>query len=136
LALPSFQGVIRTTWLPFISALKPQPTPQYAQVVITECSGWPSATTLFSCSVAVGQACTQAPQLTHSLSANGWFLAGRHPRLEAATRDRQREGALRLLAGPHAAVADDALGGVVGEVRVGPVDGQVGVMRAGRAPVP
>jgi hypothetical protein len=30
------------------------------------CSGWPSQITDFSCSVAVGQASTQAPQLTHS----------------------------------------------------------------------
>ena len=28
---------------------------------------------VFSCSVAVGQASTQAPQLTHSLSMNGWL---------------------------------------------------------------
>lgn len=31
-----------------------------------ECSGWPIAMTDFSCSVAVGQACTQAPHDTHS----------------------------------------------------------------------
>ena len=37
-----------------------------AQVVITARSGWPSCTRLFSVSVAVGQACTQAPQDTHS----------------------------------------------------------------------
>jgi hypothetical protein len=34
--------------------------------VTTECSGWPISITDFSCSVAVGQACTQAPQETHS----------------------------------------------------------------------
>ena len=32
----------------------------------TECSGWPISMTDFSVSVAVGQACTQAPQDTHS----------------------------------------------------------------------
>jgi hypothetical protein len=37
-------------------------------VVTAECSGWPISTTLFSISVAVGQACTHAPQETHSLS--------------------------------------------------------------------
>ncbi|MNZ58612.1 hypothetical protein D3C78_766260 [compost metagenome] len=31
-------------------------------------SGWPISTTLFSIRVAVGQACTQAPQDTHSES--------------------------------------------------------------------
>ena len=59
---------MRTTWSPFISAWNEQPTPQYAQVVITLWSGWPCSTTLFSMSVAVGQACTQAPQETHSES--------------------------------------------------------------------
>ncbi len=72
-ALPSFHGVMRTTSLPFISALNAQPTPQYAHVVMKLCSGWPSQITLFSCSVAVGHACTQAPQLTHSDSMNGWL---------------------------------------------------------------
>src|SRR5258708_13820385 len=57
---------MRTTSSPRISALKEQPTPQYAQVVTTECSGWPISMTDFSISVAVGQACTQAPQETHS----------------------------------------------------------------------
>ena len=71
---------MRTTSLPFMSALKPQPTPQYAQVVITLCSGWPSQITDFSCKVAVGHACTQAPQLTHSDCMNGSFWL-------AATRD-------------------------------------------------
>ena len=36
------------------------------QVVTTLRSGWPSAISDFSLRVAVGQACTQAPQLTHS----------------------------------------------------------------------
>src|SRR5271156_1279420 len=62
---------MRTTWSPRISALKLQPTPQYAHVVTTECSGWPISTTDFSISVAVGQACTHAPHDTHSLVRNG-----------------------------------------------------------------
>ncbi len=57
---------MRTTRSPCISARNEQPTPQYAQVVMTLCSGWPNLITDFSCSVAVGQACTQAPQDTHS----------------------------------------------------------------------
>src|SRR5512145_1134089 len=57
---------MRTTWLPLISALNEQPTPQYAHVVTTARSGCPSWYTEFSMSVAVGHACTQAPQETHS----------------------------------------------------------------------
>src|SRR5690606_40577377 len=53
---------------PCISAFSEQPTPQYAQVVVMRCSGWPTAMMLFSNSVAVGQACTQAPHDTHSES--------------------------------------------------------------------
>ena len=45
-------------------------------MVTTERLGWPSAITDFSCSVAVGQACTQAPQDTHSLSRKGWSWPG------------------------------------------------------------
>jgi hypothetical protein len=40
-------------------------------VVITLRVGIPSSTTDFSCSVAVGQACTHAPQDTQSDSMNG-----------------------------------------------------------------
>src|SRR5262245_16274218 len=58
---------MRTTSSPRISALKEQPTPQSAQVVTPECSGCPIWIRLFSVSVAVGQACTQAPHETHSL---------------------------------------------------------------------
>ena len=39
----------------------------------TLCSGWPSSMTDFSVSVAVGQACTQAPHDTHSESRNDSF---------------------------------------------------------------
>src|SRR5215468_5200336 len=56
---------------PCTSALKPQPTPQYAQVVVTARSGCPSAMTDFSMSAAVGHASTQAPQETHSDSRKG-----------------------------------------------------------------
>jgi hypothetical protein len=45
-------------------------------VVILLCSGWPSMMTVFSCRVAVGQASTQAPQLTHSDSMKGWSCPG------------------------------------------------------------
>src|ERR1700741_2202824 len=70
---------MRTTSLPRISALKLQPTPQYAQVVTTECSGVPISITDFSVRVAVGQAWTQAPQETHSDDRNGsdWPAATR-----------------------------------------------------------
>ena len=59
---------MRITSSPFISALKLQPTPQYAQVVVTECSGVPASITVFSIKVAVGHAATQAPHDTHSES--------------------------------------------------------------------
>ena len=44
--------------------------------------------------------------------------AGRHATVEPAAFYGQREGALHLLAGPHAARAHDALRGIIGEVRV------------------
>src|SRR5271154_1084756 len=74
---------MRTTWLPCSSALNEQPTPQYAQVVTTLCSGRPLSITLFSINVAVGQACTQAPQETHSESRK---LVGPDATLESKPR--------------------------------------------------
>src|SRR5262247_1012054 len=59
---------MRTTSSPRISALNVQPTPQYAHVVTTECSGWPIWISDFSLSVAVGHAWTHAPHDTHSLA--------------------------------------------------------------------
>ena len=67
---------MRTTSLPFISARKEQPTPQYAQVVTWECSAWPRSMTDFSIKVAVGQAWMQAPQDTHSESMKLPFCPG------------------------------------------------------------
>src|SRR5262245_59683211 len=58
---------------PFDSALKEQPTPQYAHVVFVAFSGWPSATIDFSISAPVGHDSTHAPHDTHSDSMNGWF---------------------------------------------------------------
>ena len=57
---------------PRTSALKPQPTPQYAQVVSSARSGWPSPMIDFSVSAPVGQDSMHAPQETHSESRNGW----------------------------------------------------------------
>ena len=39
-------------------------------------SGWPCSMTVFSVSVAVGQAATQAPHDTHSDSMKGSFMPG------------------------------------------------------------
>ena len=64
------------TCSPRISARNEQPTPQYAQVVIAVCSGTPCSIKPTSLSVAVGQACTQAPHDTHSESRNDWFWLG------------------------------------------------------------
>ena len=52
-------------------------------MVTTLCSGCPFSITVFSISVAVGQACTQAPQETHSESRNG-----RAARRRSSTRSR------------------------------------------------
>ena len=104
-----------------------QPTPQYAQVVVTARSGWPSATIDFSMSAPVGQDSTQAPQETHSESMNGWswladtFESKPRPWMVSAKR------ALHLVAGAHAARADDAQLRVEGEV------GIADVLRHGRA---
>ena len=86
----------------------------------------------FSSSVAVGHACTQAPQETHSEPRK--FVGPRHDlRAEAAPCDREGEGALDLLAGPHAARADDALGAVEGEVGIALVLRDVEVVLPGVA---
>src|SRR5688572_16435575 len=61
---------MRTTSLPCISALNVQPTPQYAHVVSTLCSGCPISMIDFSVSDSVGQAWTQEPHDTHSESIN------------------------------------------------------------------
>ena len=77
---------MRTTVSPCISALNVHPTPQYAQVVSTVRRGCPISMTVFSVSVAVGQACTQAPHDTHSLSK-------KLPLNPAATREPKPYGA-------------------------------------------
>ena len=61
----------------------------------------------FSFSVAVGQACTQAPQETHS-ELKKFVPPAETFAVEAAALDRQRERALDFLAGADAAIADDA----------------------------
>ena len=43
-------------------------------MVFTVRSGWPCSITVFSISVAVGQACTQAPHDTHSEARNDSFM--------------------------------------------------------------
>ena len=48
----------------------------------------------------------------------GFVHAGGDARIEAAAGDRQRESALHFLAGAHAAITDDALRRVVGEIGV------------------
>src|SRR6186713_698628 len=71
---------MRATAPSVTSATSEQPTPQYAQVVVTARCGRPAVNTDFSSSAPVGQASTQAPQDTHSDSRNGWCC-------EAETRD-------------------------------------------------
>src|ERR1700730_500691 len=102
---------MRTTSWPFISARKEHPTPQYAHVVMMLCSAWPISITLFSVRVAVGQACTQAPQDTHSDSMKGtywladtvdskprfWMVSAKVPCCSSQART-QREQTMHLLA--------------------------------------
>ena len=57
---------------PFVtSATSEQPTPQYAQVVVTAFCGRPAVSSDFSINAPVGHASTQAPQDTHSDSRKG-----------------------------------------------------------------
>ena len=58
------------------------------------------------------------------------FHARRDHRAEAAAGDGQREGALHLLAGAHAARTDDALARFVGEIRIGLVEFGIGMLGA------
>ena len=74
----------------------------------------------FSLSVAVGQACTQAPQETHSDDRKS-TPPGETFESKPRPEDGQRERALHLLAGAHAARADDAFRGFEGEIGIGRV---------------
>ena len=56
LAPPSLSGTMRTSSSPRISALKEQPTPQYAHVVMTDRVGAPIVSKVFSVRAPVGQA--------------------------------------------------------------------------------
>ncbi len=60
----------------------------------------------------------------------GLLLRRRHHRAEAAAGDGQGEGALHLLAGAHAARANDALGWLVGEIGIRRVDAGIGMALA------
>ena len=69
-----------------------------------------------------GRAGLHAGAAAHALGIHERLIhARRHARLETAARDGQREGALGLFAGTHAAVANDALARVIGEVGVGEI---------------
>src|SRR5580658_9231541 len=102
---------MRTNSSLFISARNEQPTPQSAPVVTTLCSAWPFSISVFSDKVAVGHACTQAPQETHSESMNDtpwlaatfeskprpWMVSARVPCCSSQART-QREQTMHLLA--------------------------------------
>ena len=84
-----------------------------------ECSGVPISISAFSASDA-GRAGLHAGAAGDAFRGEEVLVhAGDDAAVEAAALDGQREGALHLLAGAHAAVADDALGRVVGEIGVG-----------------
>src|SRR5262249_7110579 len=67
-----------------------------------------------------GRAGLHAGAAGHTFGAEKAFAhARRDAAVESAARNRQRKGALHLLAGADAARADDAFGGIVGEVGIG-----------------
>ena len=73
-----------------------------------------------------GRAGLDAGAAGHAFGVEEIFIhAGRDMRGKAAAVDGQGEGALHLLAGAHAARADDALGGIEGEIGIGLVLGLV-----------
>ena len=76
-------------------------------MVTTECSGWPISIRLFSERVAVGQACTQAPQLTHSDARKSSFMPGET--FDDMLVGTEQDDAINALAG------DDALYGLGGD---------------------
>src|SRR5690606_1516424 len=64
------------------------------------------------------RACLDAGAAGHAFALQEVLVhAPRDAAVEPAARDRQREGALHLFTGAHATIADDALRGIVGEVR-------------------
>ena len=65
-----------------------------------------------------GRAGLHARAARNALRAQEVACPRRNLRAETPARDREGEGALDLLAGPHAARADDALGAVEGEIGV------------------
>ena len=88
-------------------------------MVTTECSGCPiSITDLLD--QRRGRAGLHAGAAGYAFGLQERFgLPGETAAVEAAAGDGQRESALHLLAGAHAARADDAFGRVVGEIGVG-----------------
>ena len=100
------------------------------QVVFTLRVGTPKSITCFSCSVAVGQAWTQAPQETHSLSRNAFSSLGETFDFKASCSNRQSNRTLHLRAGSHAAAAHDALTGIKTKIRIGIILARLQMIRA------
>jgi hypothetical protein len=88
---------------------------------MTLCSGWPISITTSPAASRSGRPARRRRR-TRTRLQEVWSCPG-DTRLSKPRPDGQREGALHLLAGAHAARADDALGRVEGEVGVGLVLG-------------
>ncbi len=90
-----------------------------------ECSGRPLGKHRFLAQ-RVGRTGLHAGAAGHAFGGDEILVhAGNHARFETAALDGQRERALHLFAGAHAARADDALRRVIGEIGVGLVAGDV-----------
>ena len=78
-----------------------------------------------------GRTCLHAGAAGNAFGGQEILLLSRaHRRCKAASVNGQREGALGFVAGAHAARADDALGGIEGEIGVALVPGGVEVVLA------
>src|SRR6476661_6716585 len=110
---------MRTTRPWQVSALKPQPTPQYAHVVTTLLSGLMGLATAVSSDKkalfdqGLGRAGLHARPATNAWGfKEGLMHSGHDLGGEPASIYRQGEGALYLLACPHAAATHDTFGGI------------------------
>ena len=82
-----------------------------------------------------GRACLDASAARHAFAVHKRLvLTGRHPAFKAAARNGQGKGALGFLASAHTAVAHNAFAGVVSEVGVGLILGQIAMVGASGLP--
>src|SRR5262245_1379337 len=120
---------MRTTRPWDVSALKPQPTPQYAHVVTTLLSGFMGlATAVTSNKKALFDQGLRWTRL-HACAATdafgfeeGLIHSGHDLGSEPASVNRQGESTLYLLAGPHASATHDTLGRIEEKIGIRGID--------------